>query len=55
MTREKFIEIGNRNADMDGFTLYGRSLDINDMEELRASVRILARLLHDARAELAPY
>lgn len=55
MTREEFIEIGNRNVDMDGFTLYGRSPDMNDEEELRASVRILARLLRDARAELAPY
>ena len=54
MSREEFIKIGDKNSDMDGFMLYGWLPDLNDMEELRASVRILARLLHDARAELAP-
>lgn len=54
MTRNEFIKLSERHIDMERFSLYGYGPNLEDAEELRACVRILARLLADSQRSLAP-
>jgi hypothetical protein len=54
MTREEFLELGEKNLCESGFSLYGYTPDMDDVEDLRAACLILARLLRRSQEQLSP-